>query len=188
MLIPKKCLSEQRHCGKITEHKISSWRFYRYDFHSPLRIIEALHSFKPEGILIRGSRRRRAIRTYTSTSQQKNQKVWSVEEGAGPDQQTRWLPGIAGKRKMLGSQADKLRDIFEDPQKMLQLILAAESGRGGGASGAGFEPRPGGGGGSGTSSISAGSSWSGGTDSRGSPKWVGLCRLNRLSVCVERQE
>src|SRR6516225_9381240 len=65
--------------------------------------------------------------------------------------------------KMLGSQADKLRDIFEDPQKMLQLILAAESGRGGGASGAG----PGGGGGSGTSFISAGSSWSGGTDSSG---------------------
>src|SRR5215831_7971836 len=70
--------------------------------------------------------------------------------------------------KMLGSQADKLRDIFEDPQKMLQLILAAESGRGGGASGAGFEPGPGGGGGSGTSFISAGSSWSGGTDSSGS--------------------
>jgi len=65
--------------------------------------------------------------------------------------------------KMLGSKADKLRDIFEDPQKMLQLILAAESGRGGGASGAG----PGGGGGSGTSFISAGSSWSGGTDSSG---------------------
>src|SRR6516162_10596489 len=70
--------------------------------------------------------------------------------------------------KMLGSQADKLRDIFEDPQKMLQLVLAAESGRGGGASGAGFEPGPGGGGGSGTSFISAGSSWSGGTDSSGS--------------------
>src|SRR5215467_12948540 len=70
--------------------------------------------------------------------------------------------------KMLGSQADKLRDIFEGPQKMLQLILAAESGRGGGASGAGFEPGPGGGGGSGTSSISPGSSWSGGTDSSGS--------------------
>src|SRR5215472_1183854 len=67
--------------------------------------------------------------------------------------------------KVLGSQAGKLRDIFEDPQKILQLILAAESGRGGGASGAGFGPGPGGGGGSGTSSISPGSSWSGGTDS-----------------------
>src|SRR6516165_5190941 len=72
--------------------------------------------------------------------------------------------------KMLGSQGDKLRDIFEDPQKMLQLILAAESSRaagGGGGSGAGFGPGPGGGG-SGTSSISPGSSWSGGTDSSGS--------------------
>jgi len=69
--------------------------------------------------------------------------------------------------KMLGSQGDKLRDIFEDPQKMLQLILAAESScaaGGGGGSGAGFGPGPGGGG-SGTSSISPGSSWSGGTDS-----------------------
>src|SRR5499425_396894 len=65
--------------------------------------------------------------------------------------------------KVLGSQAGKLRDIFEDPQKMLQLILAAESGRG-----AGVGPGPGRGGGSGTSSISPGSSWSRGTDSSGS--------------------
>src|SRR6516165_4877243 len=65
--------------------------------------------------------------------------------------------------KMLGSQGDKFRDIFEDPQKMLQLILAAESSRGtGGGGGSGH-----GGGGSGTSFISAGSSWSGGTDSSG---------------------
>jgi hypothetical protein len=76
--------------------------------------------------------------------------------------------------KMLGSQGDKFRDIFEDPQKMLQLILAAEStrtsgGGGGGGSGPGFGAGPGGGtGGSGTSSVSAGSSWSGGADSSGS--------------------
>ena len=70
--------------------------------------------------------------------------------------------------KMLGSQGDKLRDIFEDPQKILQLILAAESSRGtGGGGGSGHGFGPGGGGGSGASSISAGSSWSGG-DSSGS--------------------
>jgi len=63
--------------------------------------------------------------------------------------------------KMLGSQGDKFRDIFEDPQKMLQLILAAESSRTAGSGG-------GGGGGMGTSSITAGSSWSGGADSSGS--------------------
>src|SRR5499425_1341088 len=67
--------------------------------------------------------------------------------------------------KMLGSQGDKFRDIFEDPQKMLQLILAAESSRGSGGSGSGpgFGPGPG----SGSSSISAGSSWIGSSDSTG---------------------
>src|SRR6516165_5016121 len=70
--------------------------------------------------------------------------------------------------KMLGSHGDKFRDIFEDPQKILQLILAAESNRGtGGGGGSGHGFGRGGGGGSGTSSISAGSSWSGG-DSSGS--------------------
>jgi hypothetical protein len=62
--------------------------------------------------------------------------------------------------KLLGGAGDKYRDVFEDPQKMLQLILAAESSRtagGGGGSGSG--------GGSGGGS---GSSWSGGTDSSGS--------------------
>ena len=68
--------------------------------------------------------------------------------------------------KMLGSQGDKFRDIFEDPQKILQLILAAESSRGtGGGGGSGHGFGLGGGGSSGTSSISAGSSWSGGADS-----------------------
>jgi hypothetical protein len=59
--------------------------------------------------------------------------------------------------KMLGEAGDKYRDVFEDPQKMLQLILAAESSRGGSGSGSGT-------GGSG----GGGSSWSGGADSTGS--------------------
>src|SRR6516162_2802386 len=75
--------------------------------------------------------------------------------------------------KMLGSQGDKLRDIFEDPQKILQLILAAESNRGSGGSGSGSGFGQGPGAGSGTSSISAGSSWIGSSDSTGSLWEVG---------------
>ena len=37
--------------------------------------------------------------------------------------------------KALGAQGDKFREFFEDPHKMLQMILAAESARGGGGSG-----------------------------------------------------
>src|SRR6266851_5285178 len=37
--------------------------------------------------------------------------------------------------KMLGAQGDKFRDFFEDPNKMLQMILAAESARGGSGGG-----------------------------------------------------
>src|SRR6201998_2977819 len=51
--------------------------------------------------------------------------------------------------KVLGAQGDKFREIFEDPQKLLQLILAAESNRcgsGGGGGGLGFGPGGGGGG------------------------------------------
>ncbi len=44
--------------------------------------------------------------------------------------------------KVLGAQGDKYRDFFEDPNKLLQMILAAESSRGpggaGGGPGAGF--------------------------------------------------
>jgi hypothetical protein len=71
--------------------------------------------------------------------------------------------------KMLGGAGDKYRDVFEDPQKMLQLILAAESSRtgGGGGSGSGFGAG-GPGGGSGGSGIGSGSSWSGGTNTSGS--------------------
>jgi hypothetical protein len=60
--------------------------------------------------------------------------------------------------KVLGAAGDKLRDVFEDPQKLLQLILAAESNRG---SSGGFGPGGGVGGGS-------GASWSGGTGGGGS--------------------
>jgi HEAT repeats len=53
--------------------------------------------------------------------------------------------------KVLGSQGDKFRDFLEDPNKLLQMILAAESNRGpvgaGGGPGAGFGPAGSGGGG-----------------------------------------
>jgi hypothetical protein len=69
--------------------------------------------------------------------------------------------------KVLGAQGDKFREIFEDPQKLLQLILAAESNRGGsggGGGGLGFGPGGGGGGTGGSGSAS----WSGGTGGAGS--------------------
>src|SRR5215469_6334269 len=68
--------------------------------------------------------------------------------------------------RVLGAQGDKLRDVFEDPQKLLQLILAAESSRGsGGGGGAGFGP---GGGGPGGGGGGSGATWSGGTGGGGS--------------------
>lgn len=71
--------------------------------------------------------------------------------------------------KVLGAQGDKFREIFEDPQKLLQLILAAESNRGGsgGGGGGGLGFGPGGGGGGGTGGSGA-ASWSGGTGGAGS--------------------
>jgi hypothetical protein len=39
--------------------------------------------------------------------------------------------------KALGAQGDKYRDFFEDPNKLLQMILAAEGSRGGGGGGGG---------------------------------------------------
>ena len=54
--------------------------------------------------------------------------------------------------KALGAQGEKFRDFFEDPNKLLQMILAAESSRGGGGSGGGGTGPgfgPGGGGSSG---------------------------------------
>src|SRR5580704_9998516 len=50
--------------------------------------------------------------------------------------------------KALGAQGDKFKDFFEDPNKLLPMILAAESSRGGGGGGGGTGPGfgPGGGG------------------------------------------
>src|SRR5712671_1946945 len=73
--------------------------------------------------------------------------------------------------KVIGAQGDKYRDFFEDPNKMLQMILAAESSRtGGGGGGGGTGPGfglgggvPGGGGsGSGTGGGTNGPGGSGG--------------------------
>src|ERR1700730_13898038 len=72
--------------------------------------------------------------------------------------------------KALGAHGDKFRDFFEDPNKMLQMILAAESSRnagggGGGGSGPGFGLGggvPGGGGGTGTGGGTGGSGGPGG--------------------------
>src|ERR1700693_4789748 len=38
-------------------------------------------------------------------------------------------------QKVLGAHGDKFKDFFEDPNKLLQMILAAESSRGGGSGG-----------------------------------------------------
>src|SRR5438874_12630444 len=100
--------------------------------------------------------------------------------------------------KALGAQGDKFREFFEDPNKMLQMILAAESARsgggggggaggpghgpggpgpgfglgGGGTGGSGGGPRTGGGRGFGTGSGAGGGLWEsgagGGTGSGGS--------------------
>src|SRR5258705_20012 len=78
--------------------------------------------------------------------------------------------------KVLGAQGDKYRDFFEDPNKMLQMILAAESSRtGGGGGGGGTGPGfglgggvPGGGGsGSGTGGGPNGPGGGGGTGGSG---------------------
>jgi hypothetical protein len=66
--------------------------------------------------------------------------------------------------KVLGAQGDKFKDFLDDPNRLLQMILAAEgsrggSGRSGGGSGPGFGGGtgvPGGGGGSGTGSGGGG--------------------------------
>src|SRR5437763_214878 len=71
-------------------------------------------------------------------------------------------------QKVLGAAGDKFRDFFEDPNKMLQMILAAESmrasgggggmggpGHGAGGAGPGFGLGSGGTGGSGTGGSSA---------------------------------
>jgi len=70
--------------------------------------------------------------------------------------------------KVLGAQGDKLRDVFEDPQKLLQLILAAESNRGGSGGGGGGLGFGGGGTGAGGPGGGGSASWSGGTGGSGS--------------------
>src|SRR5437899_4153514 len=81
-------------------------------------------------------------------------------------------------QKVLGAQGDKFRDFFEDPNKLLQMILAAESARagGGGGGGAGGPGHgsggqgPGfglGGGGMGGSGTGSGSGGSGGAGTGG---------------------
>jgi hypothetical protein len=78
-------------------------------------------------------------------------------------------------QKVLGAAGDKFRDFFEDPNKMLQMILAAESmrasggggggmggpGHGSGAPGPGFGLGSGGGSGGGTGSGGSGTPGSG---------------------------
>jgi hypothetical protein len=66
--------------------------------------------------------------------------------------------------KVLGSQGDKFRDFFDDPNKLLQMILAAESSRGPGGGGSG--PGTGGGGG-GTGTLWDTGSGSGGSSAGG---------------------
>lgn len=76
--------------------------------------------------------------------------------------------------KALGAEGGKYRDFFEDPQKMLQMILAAESARnpgGGLGSGGGSGPGFGSGGGSGTGGGTASGPASGGSGSSGGALW-----------------
>jgi hypothetical protein len=62
--------------------------------------------------------------------------------------------------KVLGAQGDKFKDFLDDPNKLLQMILAAESTRGGGGGGPGFGGGGGvpGGAGSGTGGPASGGS------------------------------
>src|SRR5882757_3352288 len=67
--------------------------------------------------------------------------------------------------KVLGAQGDKFRDFFDDPNKLLQMILAAESSRGPGGGGSG--PGSGGGGGVGSSGGTGGGGGLGGSTGGG---------------------
>jgi len=71
--------------------------------------------------------------------------------------------------KVLGAQGDKFRDFLEDPNRLLQMILAAEGSRGGGGSGPGGGG-PGFGGGGGVPGGSGGTG-SGGTGLPGANLW-----------------
>jgi hypothetical protein len=65
--------------------------------------------------------------------------------------------------KVLGAQGDKFRDFFDDPNKLLQMILAAESSRGPGGGGSG----PGTGGGGGVGGSGSGTLWDTGAGGSG---------------------
>src|SRR5580692_1115501 len=83
--------------------------------------------------------------------------------------------------KALGAQGDKFKDFFEDPNKLLQMILAAESSRSGGGGGGGTGPGfgPGGGGhggvpgGGGTGAGGFGSGGGSGSASQSGSLWEG---------------
>src|SRR5579859_4699260 len=81
--------------------------------------------------------------------------------------------------KALGAQGDKFKDFFEDPNKLLQMILAAESSRGGGGGGGtgpGFGPGGGGSGvpgGGGTGAGGFGSGGGSGATSQSGSLWEG---------------
>src|ERR1700737_4312304 len=71
--------------------------------------------------------------------------------------------------KVLGAQGEKFRDFLDDPNKLLQMILAAESNRGPGGGGGG--PGAGFGGGTGSAGGGAGGAgtlWAAGAGSGGS--------------------
>src|SRR5579871_3175237 len=75
--------------------------------------------------------------------------------------------------KVLGKEGEKFKDFFDDPNKLLQMILAAESSRGPGGGGSGPGTGGGGGvGGSGTGTLwdtgAGGNGGSGGSGSGGS--------------------
>src|SRR5579862_3673537 len=66
--------------------------------------------------------------------------------------------------KVLGKEGDKFRDFFDDPNRLLQMILAAESSRGPGGGGSG--PGTGGGGG-GVGGSGSGTLWDTGAGGSG---------------------
>jgi hypothetical protein len=66
--------------------------------------------------------------------------------------------------KVLGKDGDKFRDFFDDPNKLLQMILAAESSRGPGGGGSG----PGTGGGGSVGGSGSGKLWDTGASGSGS--------------------
>src|SRR5271170_1294081 len=65
--------------------------------------------------------------------------------------------------KVLGAQGDKFKDFFDDPNKLLQMILAAESSRGPGGGGLG----PGAGAGGGAGGSGGGTLWDTGSGGGG---------------------